>query len=223
MQRGAQRYLDRKRKRAPAPPVSAPRALRPRPSPAPAATPSAPRGRRRLVRLDVRLAAAVDLVGFTAEDEASIEASRHVIAAHVDDVADEIERFLPVQPESAARFVGGPGRPDRAQVSQPRASFREWLHCVVQGSLDANTAGYLASFGLAHVRPHGPSESRVKARYLAACVARVQALFAGLLARSSSDPGELAACVSAWSKRLMVHLDLLLAVYSSAESSPHWY
>lgn len=67
----------------------------------------------------------------------------------------------------------------------------------------------------------GPSESRVKARCLAACVARVQALFAGLLARSSSGPRELAARIAALSKRLMVHLDLLLAVCSSAESSPH--
>lgn len=217
MQRGARRHVDRKRKRTPAPPTPSPSALRP--LPVPAAAP--PVGRRRSVRLDVRLAAAVDLVGFAAEDEASIEASRHVIAGHIDEVADEAERFLPVHPESASRLVRG--RSDRAQVSQPRASFREWLHCVVNGPLDADTAGYLASFGLAHVRPDGPSESRVKARYLAACVARVQALFAGLLARSSSDPAELAARVAAWSKRLMVHLDLLLAVYSAAESSPHWY
>lgn len=221
MQRGAEPYADRKRKRTPAPRMPSPSALRP--LPAPATVPIAARGRRRSVRLDIRLTAAVDLMGFTHEDEELIEASRHVIVANIDEVADEVERFLPIQPESPSRVGGGRTRPDRGQVAQQRASFREWLHCVVHGRLDADTAGHVASFGLAYVRPDGPSESRLKARYLAACVARVQALFAGLLARSSSDPAELSARVAAWSKRLMIHLDLLLAVYSAAESSPHWF
>ena len=44
-----------------------------------------------------------------------------------------------------------------------------------------------------------------------------------ILSAAILDPAELGACIAAWNKRLMIHLDMLLAVYGSTEGSAHWY
>ena len=126
-------------------------------------------------------------------------------------MAEEIYRGLLAQPETAAQFCDATGAIDRAQFVRQQEVFEEWLVAAVADPLDATTALYLASVGHAHVRRESPV-GRVKARYLLATMSRVQALLVAILANATSDPKELGACASAWSKQLMIHLDLLLSV-----------
>ena len=170
-----------------------------------------------------RLEATCASVGITAEDDVYIQTSRPLVAAHVDDVADEIYRHLRTRPELAAQFSDHRGAVDRGRLAAHRVEVREWLVSVVNDPLDAETGEYLAHLGHAHVRPRNDPELQMKARYLVETVARVQVLFLDVLARAYADPEELAKCVAAWSRRLMVHLDILLAVYSATQGTPHWY
>ena len=179
-------------------------------------------GRRRRSHFDERLDATRQLVGLTPEDEACIDDSRSPIAAHIGDVADDVYRGLLAQPETAAHFADARGVIDGGQIAMRRETFEEWLRSVVDNPLDAETAEYLASVGHAHVRPEH-TEHRIKARYLVSTISRVQALFTVILSGSYSEPEKLGRYVTAWNKRLMIHLDLLLAVYGATESTAHWY
>ena len=170
-----------------------------------------------------RLEATCASVGVTAEDDVYIQSSRDFVAGHVDAIADEIYRHLRARPELSTQFTDHGGRIDQDRLAAHRDDVREWLACVVNDPLDADTGEYLAHLGHAHVRPRHDSELQLKARYLVDTVARVQVLFLDILSRGYSAPEEFARCAAAWTRRLMVHLDLLLAVYSATQGTPHWY
>jgi hypothetical protein len=179
--------------------------------------------RSRSRQFGARLEATAESVGITRDDEDRIEASRSLIAARIDDVADEVYGHLRARPELVVQFADDRGSVDHDRLGAHRDDFREWLLCVINDPLDADTGEYIANVGHAHVRPRIQPENPLKARYLVDTIARVQALFIAILARSYSDPSELAKCASAWSRRLMVHLDLLLAVYSATQGNARWY
>ncbi len=180
------------------------------------------RGRRRRANFGERIEATCTLVGYTAEDAANIDASRAWIAAQIGAVTDEIYQEFLAQPETAAHFRDASGGIDRGSLAMRRAAFEGWLRSVTGDPLDVETAEYLASVGHAHARRERGA-TRIKARYLVSTIGSVQAAFTRILAAAVDDPSELAGYVAAWNKRLMIHLDMLLAVYGATESSAHWY
>jgi hypothetical protein len=181
------------------------------------------RGRRRgRPHFDERIAATRELIEYTPEDEARIEATSHLLQPHIGAVTGQIYRELLSHPETSAPFRDAAGALDLEYVAVRQQAFEEWLYAVVADPLDAATAEYLGAVGLGYVRRERP-DTRAKARYLLATASRVQVLFVAILAEALLDPRELAASSAAWCKQLMVHLDVLLAVYGSTEGSAHWY
>lgn len=170
-----------------------------------------------------RLEAACASVGVTAEDDVYIQMSRPLIAVHVEAMADEMYRHLRGRPELAAQFADRRGDVDQERLAAHRNDVLDWLLCVVEDPLDAETGEYLAHLGHAHVRPRYEPELQMKARHLVEMVTRVQVRFIEILARGYGDPEQYSRCAAAWSRRLMVHLDVLLAVYSATQGTPHWY
>ena len=183
---------------------------------------SALRGRQRRSQFSKRLDTTSAVVGLTPEDQAWIAKSQAHITPHIPEVAEDVYRALLSRPETAAHFANAQGAIDHAQVAMRREAFEDWLHAVVEDPLDEQTAEFLASVGRAHARLEGAGD-RIKARYLLGTISRVQSSFLAILASSIAEPAALAACSAAWCKRLLIHLDLLLAVYNSTESTPHWY
>jgi Protoglobin len=223
MQQRAQRYVRRRRAWLGATSDSEePAAGSHRPTGGASGAESALRGRRRRSPFNERLEATTGLVGFTQEDQAWIDESRAPLSAHVSDVAHDVYRGLLAEPETAVHFANARSAIDREQVAMRQETFEDWLRSVIDDPLDDETTAYLAAVGHAHVRREH-AESRIKARYLVSTISRVQTLFTTILVHSYSDPEKLARCAAAWSKRLMIHLDLLLAVYGSTESTAHWY
>jgi len=180
------------------------------------------RGRQRRSQFSKRLDTTSALIGLTPDDEAWIAKSQADIASHIPQVAEDVYRALLSHPETTAYFTNTRGAIDRAHVAMRREAFEDWLHAVVEDPLDEETGDFLASVGRAHARPEGGGD-RIKARYLLGTISRVQSSFLAILASAIADPAALAACSTAWCKRLLIHLDLLLAVYGATESTAHWY
>jgi hypothetical protein len=88
---------------------------------------------------------------------------------------------------------------------------------------DARTSAYVASLGHTHARPDERSTVPIKASLLLITVSWVQSAFLTILSDECDDIAEFAEQAAAWNKRLLLHLDLLLAVYASTERSAHWY
>lgn len=183
----------------------------------------APRGRRRRSHFGEHIEAACALFGYTYDDEARVTATAPIVLAQVDAISDAVYRHLLGQRVTAAHFSDAAGAIDRDRVAARLATFRDWLRTMVEDPLDADTGEVLASIGLTHVRPRDGADQRVKARYMTSTISVVQTMVIAALAGSVADPVELGAAASAWSRRLLIHLDLLLAVYGSAEGTAHWY
>ena len=188
-----------------------------------AETDGLPRGRRHRQRFPEHLESTCHLVGYGEEDEALVQRTRGFIRPHVDEIAGGISRELRSHPETADYFAKAAPSSEGEQVGLSMETFKEWLASAVDDELDATTADYLASFGHAQVRPRNESGKAMKARFFVLSMSRVQCSLIAILSANIADPAELGACAAAWSKRLWIHLDLLFAVYSATEGSPHWY
>lgn len=182
-----------------------------------------PRGRRSKQSFTQRLDSARTLIGYTAEDEARVKATRDVLLPQADAIADAVYEYLLSHPETAVHFTQPDGRPDRAHLSARADSLKAWLKMAIEAPLDDQLSAYLAGIGRAHTRRGGSPVARVRGRYLVVTMSFVQTALVGLLDPAIGDRGELLATIIAWNKLLMIHLDMFLAVYGSAEANPHWY
>jgi hypothetical protein len=170
------------------------------------------------------------LFGIGPEDEQAVVRSRGLLRRHVDQIVDEVYRRLLADPETAMHFSDGRaalgnanGRVLRANVEMRREAFRGWLVRVVEDPMNESTSAYVASVGHGHVRQGEPNAGHIKAGFLLVTMSWVQSLFLAILADGCTDAMDFADQAAAWCRRLMLHLDLLLAVYSSTETGAHWY
>ena len=181
-----------------------------------------PRGRRSKQSFAQRLQSTRDLVGYTAQDEVRVRATGDLLLPHADVIAGAVYDYLLSHPETAVHFTQADGRPDRDHLMIRTESLAVWLKRAITDPLDEPLSGYLAGIGRAHTRRDG-SAARVHGRYLLATMSFVQTALVGLLDPAIPDRADLLATIAAWNKLLMIHLDLFLAVYGSAEGNPHWY
>lgn len=163
------------------------------------------------------------LVAYTPDDEARVRATRNLLLPQADAIADAVYAHLLSHPETRLFFVRPDGTPDEEHLALRKKTLKEWLLNAIEGSLDERTADYLAGVGRAHARRGGDPNVRVKARYLLVTMSFAQTALSALLDSAIEDRAEMAATVRAWNKLLMLHLDLFLSVYDSAEATPHWY
>ena len=182
-----------------------------------------PGGRRRGKGLAQRLAVARELIGYAEEDEQLVYASRGTLVAHSDVIVGAVYGHLLSHQETATHFERPDGHTDRDTVQAHDASLREWLVVAIEAPLDAQLSAYLLEVGRAHTGRGREPRARVEARYLLATIGFLHAEIIRVLEGAIDDRTTLVASVIAWGKLLMIHLDLFLAVYASAEGTAHWY
>ncbi len=171
-----------------------------------------------------RLTNARAFVGHTERDEALVRATRDVVLAQSDAIVGAFYEYLLSHRETAVHFTRADGRTDREAVDARHASLKEWLTLAIEAPLDEQMSVYLAEVGRAHTGRGGRGPSaRVNARYLVWATSFLQTELIGVLGDAISDRDTLLATIAAWSKLLMVHLDLFLTVYASGEGTAHWY
>jgi len=183
----------------------------------------APRGRRNAAGFGRRLDAMRVLIGYTPADEALVYRTREIVSAHADAIAEAAYAHLLARPETAAFFEKAAGVPDTGYLATRKKELKSWLARAMQDPLDDELCGYLARVGRAHTKRGGDPNVHVKARYLLATMSFLQTALAGLLAGEIADRALCVATIAAWDKLLMMHLDVFLSVYDSAQATPHWY
>jgi Protoglobin len=181
------------------------------------------RGRRSKQIFVQRLESTTRLVGYTIDDEDRVWATRDVLLPRADAIAGAVYDHLLAHPETAVHFTQADGRPDRAHLAARADSLKGWLRMAIESPLNEALAAYLAGIGHAHTRRGGSPGARILGRYMLVTMSFVQTALIGLLDPAIPDRAELLLTIAAWNKLLMIHLDLFLAVYGSAEATPHWY
>lgn len=180
-------------------------------------------GRNRGHGFAQRLASSRAFMGYSDGDAALVRATRDVVLAQSDAIAGAVYAYLLSHRETAAHFTRADGRTDREAAEARQASFKEWLAIAIEAPLDAQLSAYLAEVGRSHTGRDRGANARVKARYVLALMGFVNTELIVILGSAIEDRATLVASIAAWSKLLMIHLDLFLAVYASAEGTAHWY
>ena len=180
-------------------------------------------GRRRAANgLGRRLELARSLVGYSADDEWHVRLTFELVAEEADDLTKGLYERLVQFPETSAFFLAEDGTPDREYIARRTESLKRWL-LSIDAPLDEEAARRVVDIGRMHTGRAGNEGIRVHARYLVMTMGWLQTGLTALLVTRIEDRAELAAALGAWSKLLMIHLDLLLAGYDGASASTHWY
>lgn len=180
-------------------------------------------GRRRGHGFVQRLASTRAFLRYTEEDEALVNASRDIVMANADAIVGEVYVYLLSHRETAVHFTQADGRTDRGAVDARHGSLKKWLAMAIEAPLDERLSSYLAEVGRSHTGRDRGAGARVKGRYMLATMSFLQAELIMVLEGAIVDRPALVATIAAWSKLLMIHLDLFLAVYASSEGTAHWY
>ena len=163
------------------------------------------------------------LLRYAPADESWVLRTSVILRPHVRRIAEDVFGQLLASQETARYFSGAQGVVDADQVAMQVAALTQWLGSVIDSPLDGETAEFVASVGHAHVRPRTPGNGPIKGRYLLAATSAIQSSVIKIMGDAIADPRDAAASADAWCKRLMIHLDLLFAVYASTQASGRWY
>ena len=179
------------------------------------------RGRRRGPGFPERLEVARAVIGYDEQDAWCVRLTRDIVLAHADELARALYRHLLANPETAAPFLTAAGSVDRAHIDRRVETIAAWLAGV--DNLGGDAAVRIAGIGRAHTRHGGEHAVRIRARFLLMAMGFLQSQIAGVLAADCTPDDDLVASIRAWDKLLMIHLDLFLAAFESAEGNGHWY
>lgn len=163
-----------------------------------------------------------ELIGYGAADELVVRGSREVVLAAADVIVARVYQRMLAHPETRAYFARSDGSADAEHVVMRRESLTAWLRLAAETPPGDDLAAALAIIGRSHTKRGGARDVRISGRYLLGMMSVTASELAAVLAEAMPADDALRAS-GAWHRLLMVHLDMFLAVYGSAEGNPHWY
>ncbi len=159
-------------------------------------------------RVTERFLRLADFIGFGEHEVRVVRESRDLLSPLAPAIVVAVYDHLLRYPETARFFTDAAGRPDEGFIAKRKETLSEWLEASLDVRLDAAFADYLYRVGVAHRRAGVPAE------YLTGTIGFAQAAIMESLAGAIHGDGALAT-IQAWSKLLILQLDLLLAPYEA--------
>jgi hypothetical protein len=162
-----------------------------------------------------RLKEMLEFVGLSDADLALVQDTAPIILQHADALTDAIYDHFLQFPQARQFFLTGDGEVDRERLSRRKHSLVRWLRNTVELKVDEGLPGFLLAIGLVHSHPptHRAHLGPVPVRYMIGTISFAQTALAQLLYQEMDDPPAAMRASVAWSKLLMVQLDILLAGY----------
>jgi hypothetical protein len=188
-------------------------------------TPTSPnilRPRRRATRFDGHSTTTPVLFDVTAEDDEIAVETAQLLAPKAEEIADEVFNRMLAHLNRDHQLVDGVGS-SGDDASTRRRDFRDWVDAMIREPAAPATSERSAGIALSYARPPGALSSPIPARYLLSAIGHLQASMLSRLAASYDDVQQLARVGSVWNRRLLMHGDVLLAVYGASAGKPHWY
>ncbi len=159
-----------------------------------------------------RLVLAARVAGFSEADAALVRETAGPVAAVRDAAAAAVYEHLLAIPETARWFLRPDGTIDEVALAERRRTLADWLGLVASADLGDDTAHALVRIGRVHAASTATAAGPIPASLMVATVAFAQAAIAGVLLDALGAERAARASI-AWSKVLMLHLNLMLAAY----------
>ncbi len=162
-----------------------------------------------------RMKQMAEFVGLTQTDLELIQSTAAMLVPHAEALTAAIYDHFLLFPETQQFFLREDGEVDQDRITRRKHSLKRWLENTIQHQVDGDLPVFLLTAGLVHSHP--PSNrahlGSVPSRFMIGTISFVQTAIAQLLFQEMDDPQKSMLASLAWSKLLMVQLDILLAGY----------
>jgi hypothetical protein len=174
-----------------------------------------------VARPEARVHFLEDFIGFGEVDRGAIRQSLLVLGPRLPAILDALYDHLLGYDETKRLFLGTDGPVDPAYIAQRKEHLTEWLLTVAASDEPNAFSNYIVKIARQHTRLSGDEKREVPPRYIVALTAFLQANFTTAIFEAIPDsPAEALRTSLAWSKLLMIQLELFLKVV--APFWPEW-
>ncbi len=162
-----------------------------------------------------RMKQMAEFVGLSQTDLGLIQSTVATLVPHAEALTAAIYDHFLLFPETRQFFLREDGEVDQDRITRRKHSLKRWLENTIQHQVDGDLPVFLLTAGLVHSHP--PSNrahlGSVPSRFMVGTISFAQTAIAQLLFQELDDPEKAMLASLAWSKLLMVQLDILLAGY----------
>ena len=162
-----------------------------------------------------RMKQMAEFVGLSQTDLGLIQSTAATLVPHAEALTAAIYDHFLLFPETRQFFLREDGEVDQDRITRRKHSLKRWLENTIQHQVDGDLPMFLLTAGLVHSHP--PSNrahlGSVPSRFMVGTISFAQTAIAQLLFQELDDPEKAMLASLAWSKLLMVQLDILLAGY----------
>ena len=170
---------------------------------------------QRIVDWPARMREIAEFVGLGEAELAIVRATGPAVLKHAEELTASVyDQFLNF-PESRRFFLNDDGDVDEPKLDRRKHSLLRWLRGSLDFQIDEDYPIRVLATGIVHSHPpsHRAHLGSIPSRYMVATISFVQTALNELLHQEIEDPEEAMRASVAWSKLLMVQLDILLAGY----------
>lgn len=169
----------------------------------------------RIVDWPTRMREVAEFVGLRQAELAVIQSTAPVILEHGENLTAAVyDHFLKFD-DSRRFFLAEDGEVDEPKLERRKHSLLRWLRGSLDFKLDMDYPIRVLATGIVHSHPpsHRAHLGSIPSRYMIATISFMQTALNDIFHQEIEDPAEANQASVAWSKLLMVQLDILLAGY----------
>lgn len=169
----------------------------------------------RIVDWPARMREIAEFVGLGEAELAIVRATGPAVLKHAEALTASVyDQFLNF-PESRRFFLNDDGDVDEPKLDRRKHSLLRWLRGSLDFQLDQDYPIRVLATGIVHSHPpsHRAHLGSIPSRYMVGTISFIQTALNEVLHQEIEDPVEAMKASVAWSKLLMVQLDILLAGY----------
>ncbi len=169
----------------------------------------------RIVDWPARMREVADFVGLGAAELEVVRATESVVLKHGEALTAAVYDHFLKFPDSRNFFLEADGEVDEAKLDRRKHSLMRWLRGSIDFKLDEDYPIRVLATGIVHSHPpaHRAHLGSIPSRYMVGTISFIQTALTDIFNLEIKDPEEASQASIAWSKLLMVQLDILLAGY----------
>jgi hypothetical protein len=162
-----------------------------------------------------RMKEMMEFVGLDRSELKLVQDTAPLLLRHADELTAAVYDHFLKFPKTRRFFLNDRGEVDQGRLSRRKHSLVRWLRGTIDFKIDEEFPIFLLAIGLVHSHPSLEREhlGPVPSQFMIGTISFAQTALTQLLHQNLDDPQEAVRASVAWSKLLMVQLDVLLAGY----------
>ena len=169
----------------------------------------------RIVDWPARMKEVAEFVGLGPAELEVVRDSAPVVLQHAEALTAAVYDHFLEFPPTRRFFLAEDGQVDEEKLDRRKHSLLRWLRGSIDFKIDEDYPIRLLATGIVHSHPpsHRAHLGSIPSRYMVASISFIQTALTNIFNQEFREPEQARQASIAWSKLLMVQLDILLAGY----------